>query len=142
MPGTLKLKLTVYQPAITAGPGEQVGYEYDLTVNNPESYAHAGKHSDAASGKCQVVPVTGTLSFPNPAVPAVSPFSGVIFIYDGAPLIGFPLCLVANSTEDLLPFSLTMAFPAAPVAFYSGAINFGLWPGPFRDVTASFLAPQ
>jgi hypothetical protein len=141
MPGTLKLKLTVYQPAIAAGPGEQVGYEYDLTVNNPEAYVRAGKHSDAASGKCQVVPVTGTLTFPNPAVPAVSPFSGVIFIYDGAPLIGFPLLLVANSTEDLLPFSLTMAFPAAPVAFYSGAINFGLWPGPFRDVTASFLAP-
>ena len=143
MPETIKLKLTVYQPAIMAGPDEQVGYEYDLTIVAPTLHAHGGHHGDASSAKCEVVPVTGTLSFPNPAAPVISPFTGLIFIYDNAPAIGFPLNMIANSTEDSpLPFSMTLAFPAPPVYFYAGAIDFGIWPGPFSDTTASFLAPQ
>ena len=142
MAETLKLKLTVYQPAIMAGPEQQTGFEYDLTVLIPTLPAVKGKHAEAFPGQCEVVPVTGTLSFPNPAAPVISPFTGLIFIYDGGPAIGFPLNMIASSTAALLPFSLTLAFPASPTEYYAGAINFGPWPGPFSDITASYLAPQ
>jgi hypothetical protein len=142
MPDTT-LKLTVYQPATTAGPGEQTGFEYDLTITAPDlSAAVKGDHAAAQAARCDVVPVTGTLSFPNPAAPVISPFTGLIFIYDNAPLIGFPLTMIAQSSEEYLKFHMNLAFPAAPLYFYSGAIQFGEWPGPLRDVTASFLCPQ
>lgn len=143
MSETLKLKLTVYQPAIMAAPGEQVGFEYDLTVLIPPIHAPKGKHMEASPAKCDVVLVTGTLSFPNPAAPVISPFTGVMFIYDNAPLIGFPLNMILSSTESSpLPFNMNLAFPASPLYFYSGAIQFGTWPGPLSNTTASFLCPQ
>ena len=40
-----------------------------------------------------------------------------------------------------MKFNLNLAFPADPPRFYSGAITFGEWPGPFSNVTASFLCP-
>jgi len=140
------VKLTVYKPAAMAGPGEQVGFEYDLTIAYPDSKAamkvnHAqavtANHARASSARCEVVPVTGTLSLPNPAVPIISPFRGSVFIYDNSPIIGFPLVMMANSTEETLKFELSLAFYP-----YSGAITFGEWPGPFSNVTASFLGLQ
>ncbi|HEY1857872.1 hypothetical protein, partial [Acidocella sp.] len=129
--------------AIMAGPEEQVGFEYDLTVLIPPLPAPRGKHAEAVSAQCDVLPVTGTLSFPNPAAPVISPFIGVIFLYNNSPAIGFALNMIANSTEGSpLPFSMNMAFPASPLYFYSGAIGFGAWPGPLSETTASFLAPQ
>jgi hypothetical protein len=143
MPDTTTLKLTVYQPAIMAGPGDQVGFEYDLTIQvSATKMAALGDPGQAGAARCDVVPVTGTLSFPNPAAPVISPFTGLIFIYDDAPKIGFPLTMLAQSSEDYLKFNMTLAFPAAPLYAYSGAIMFGEWPGPFSDVTCSFLSPQ
>lgn len=141
MASSLALKLTVYQPADMAGPGEQVGFEYDLTIVYPDGFIAAakGEAASATSAKCDVVPVTGTLSFPNPAAPVISPFTGLVFVYDQAPIIGFPLTLLATAEGDL-PFNMTMAFPASPVYAYSGAIKFGQWPGPFNDITAPFLS--
>lgn len=142
MPDTLTLKLTVYQPAIIASPGDQVGFEYDLTLIVPELKAPAkDARARVASAKCDVVPVTGALSFPNPAAPVISRLTGLLFIFDDAPVIGFPLALMAEGQEAPLTFSMTMAFPASPVDVYSGAIKFGEWPGPLRNVTASFLSP-
>lgn len=143
MASSLALKLTVYQPADMAGPEEQVGFEYDLTVVVPDGFAAKpkGDAASATSAQCDVVPVTGTLAFPNPAAPVISPFKGLMFIYDQAPIIGFPLTLIARA-EGMLPFDMTLAFPASPVDVYSGAIKFGQWPGPFSDVTAPFLAPE
>jgi len=145
MPQSIKLKLTVYQPEIMAGPGEQVGFEYDLTLVVPDELAAKTTGDPAASistARCEVVPVTGTLEFPNPAAPVISPFTGVLFIYDNAPLIGFPLTVVAASTGDLLKFNMNLCFPASPLYSYSGALMFGEWPGPLSNVTASFLCPQ
>lgn len=142
MPETIALKLTVYQPAIMAGPEEQVGFEYDLTIVVPDLKAAQGDPALASTARCEVVPVTGTLSFPNPAAPVISPFTGVMFIYDNAPLIVFPLTILAQSTEAFLKFNMTLSFPASPLYFYSGAIMFGEWPGPLSNVTASFLCPQ
>lgn len=143
MASSLALKLTVYQPADMAGPDEQVGFEYDLTILAPEGFSLAakGELAAAASAQCDVIPVTGTLAFPNPAAPVISPFKGLVFVYDQAPIIGFPLTLIASADGDL-PFNMTMAFPAPPVYAYSGAIKFGQWPGPFSDITAPFLSPQ
>lgn len=143
MANSLALKLTVYQPAIIAGPSEQVGFEYDLTIEVPDSFSldAKGEAASAASARCEVIPVTGTLALPNPAAPVISPFRGVVFVYDQAPIIGFPLTLLATA-DGLLPFNMTMSFPASPVYAYSGAIKFGQWPGPFSDVTAPFLSPQ
>lgn len=143
MPEAVNLKLTVYQPVIEAGPEEQVGFEYDLTIDAPDLKAVVeGDPAQAATAKCEVVPVTGTLSFPNPAAPVISPFTGLMFIYDNAPLIGFPLTIMAQSTEELLKFNMNLSFPASPLYSYSGAIMFGEWPGPLSNVTASFLCPQ
>jgi hypothetical protein len=143
MPDPTTLKLTVYQPAVTAGPGEQVGYEYDLSIVAPDlKLAVKGDPGGASMARCDVVPVTGTLSFPNPAAPVISPFAGLLFVYDNAPIIGFPLTIIAQSTEDYLKFNMNLAFPAAPLYVYSGAIMFGEWPGPLSNVTASFLCPQ
>lgn len=143
MPDTLSLKLTVYQPDVAVDSAQQVGFEYDLTILVPDvKTAVTGRHADAAVARCDVVPVTGTLSFPNPAAPVISPFTGLMFIYDNAPLIGFPLTLIAQSTNEALKFDMTLAFPAAPLYYYSGAIQFGVWPGPLSNVTASFLCPQ
>ena len=36
MPQTIELKLTVYQPGTIAGPGQEVGFEYDLTIEVPD----------------------------------------------------------------------------------------------------------
>jgi hypothetical protein len=142
MPDTIALKLTVYQPAIMA-PGEQVGFEYDLTIVVPDlKVAVKGHHTEASAAKCDVVPITGTLSFPNPAAPVISPYTGLMFVYDNAPIIVFPLTMIAASTEELLKFNMNLAFPASPLYFYSGAIMFGQWPGPLSNVTASFLCPQ
>lgn len=143
MSDTVTLKLTVYQPAIMAGPGDQVGFEYDLTILIPDMKAAVtGDPAESSAAQCDVVPVTGTLAFPNPAAPVISPFTGLMFIYDNAPLIGFPLTLMAQGAGEFLDFNMNLAFPAAPVDVYSGAISFGEWPGPFSNVTASFLAPQ
>ena len=143
MPETITLKLTVYQPAIMAGPDEQVGFEYDLTLVVPDPKTAAkGDPALASTARCDVVPVTGTLSFPNPAAPVISPFTGLMFIYDNAPLIGFPLTIIAQGAEEVLKFNMNLSFPASPLYFYSGAIMFGEWPGPLSDVTASFLCPQ
>ncbi len=143
MPNSLALKLTVYQPAIMAGPDEQVGFEYDLTIVVPDGFASIakGEAASATRAQCDVIPVTGTLAFPNPAAPVISPFKGLVFVYDQAPIIGFPLTLLA-SADGMLPFNMTLAFPASPVYAYSGAIKFGQWPGPFSDITAPFLSPQ
>jgi hypothetical protein len=143
MQQTDALKLTVYKPDIAADG--QVGFEYELTLVIPDDKAAvSGTAPEAsASARCEVVPVTGELSFPNPAAPVISPFTGLMFIYDDAPAIGFPLTIMARSTDDsLLPFSMNLCFPASPVDVYSGAIVFGEWPGPLSNVTAPFLAPQ
>lgn len=66
----------------------------------------------------------------------------MLFIYDNAPLIGFPLSIIAASTGDVLRFNMNLCFPASPLYSYSGAIMFGDWPGPLSNVTASFLSPQ
>ena len=115
MPETIALKLTVYQPGTIAGPGQQVGFEYDLTIevadltktavkgNRATSMTLANEMSAISSGrsaKCDVVDVTGTLSLPNPAAPVISPFRGLLFIYDDSPIIGFPLTIMAESTEE------------------------------------------
>lgn len=143
MPEATTLKLTVYQPAVMAGPEQQVGFEYDLTLVVPDlKTAVTGVPSEASAAKCDVVPVTGTLSFPNPAAPVISPFTGLMFIYDNAPIIGFPLTIMAQSTGEFLKFNMNLCFPASPLYFYSGAIMFGDWPGPLNNVTASFLCPQ
>jgi hypothetical protein len=143
MSETITLKLTVYQPDIMAGPGEQVGFDYDLTIVVPDlSTAVKGRHVEASAARCDVVPVTGTLSFPNPAAPVISPYRGLMFIFDNAPIIGFPLTIMATSTGELLKFNMNLAFPASPLEFFSGAIKFGEWPGPLSNVTASFLCPQ
>lgn len=142
MPQSTKLKLTVYQPEIMADPGEQVGFEYDLTLVLPDPLNSIGDSTLASTARCEVVPVTGTLEFPNPAAPVISPFTGVLFIYDNAPLIGFPLTVIASGVGDLLPFNMNLCFPASPLYSYSGAIKFGEWPGPLSNVTASFLCPQ
>jgi hypothetical protein len=143
MPDTITLKLTVYQPEIMADEGEQVGFEYDLEVVVPDRPLGATEEAiQTGEARCEVVPVTGTLSFPNPAAPVVSPFTGLIFIYDNAPVIGFPLTLIAQGSGELLPFNMNLAFPASPLYVYSGAIQFGDWPGPFSDMTCSFLSPQ
>jgi hypothetical protein len=143
MSETISLKLTVYQPAIMAEPSGQVGFEYDLSIVVPDlKAAAAGDPAEAVEARCEVVPVTGELSFPNPAAPVISPFTGLMFIYDNAPAIGFPLTLIAQSVEDELEFDMTLAFPISPVDAYSGAILFGEWPGPFSNVTASFLSPK
>ncbi len=143
MPETISLKLTVYQPAVIAGPGDQVGFEYDLTILVPDfAAAVKGHHRHASAAKCDVVPVTGALSFPNPAAPVISPFDGLMFVYDNAPIIGFPLTIIAQGAEAPLTFNMNLMFPAAPLNFYSGAVTFGEWPGPLRNVTASFLCPQ
>lgn len=145
MPQSTKLKLTVYQPEIMAGPDEQVGFEYDLTLVVPDDLAAkaaTGDPAQASTARCEVVPVSGTLEFPNPAAPVISPFTGVLFIYDNAPLIGFPLTVIASGVGDLLPFNMNLCFPASPLYSYSGAIKFGEWPGPLSNVTASFLCPQ
>ena len=74
MPETTTLKLTVYQPAVMADPGGQVGFEYELAIVTPDlKTAARGDPARAASATCEVVPVTGTLSFPNPAAPVISP---------------------------------------------------------------------
>ena len=158
MPETIALKLTVYQPGTIAGPGQQVGFEYDLTIevadltktavkgNRATSMTLANEMSAISSGrsaKCDVVDVTGTLSLPNPAAPVISPFRGLLFIYDDSPIIGFPLTIMAESTEETLKFNLSLAFPSVSTASLCGAIMFGAWPGPLSNVTASFLsAPQ
>ena len=143
MPETISLKLTVYQPAVMATTGEQVGFEYDLAIVVPDLKTTVkGDHSQAAAARCDVVPVTGTLSYPNPAAPVISPFTGLMFIYDNAPIIGFPLTIIAQGAETPLTFNMNLCFPAAPLYAYSGAIMFGEWPGPFSNVTASFLCPQ
>lgn len=142
MPQSTKLKLTVYQPDIMVEQGEQVGFEYDLTLVVPDRLEATGDPASASTAKCEVVPVTGTLEFPNPAAPVISPFSGVLFIYDNAPLIGFPLSVIAASTGEFLKFNMNLCFPASPLYSYSGAIMFGEWPGPLSNVTASFLSPQ
>lgn len=143
MSEAITLKLTVYQPGTVAGPGEQVGFEYDLTIDVPDLKATVeGDPAQASTAKCEVVPVTGTLSFPNPAAPVISPFTGLMFIYDNAPIIGFPLMIMARSTEEFLKFNMNLSFPASPLYAYSGAIMFGEWPGPLSNVTASFLCPQ
>lgn len=143
MSDSTTLKLTVYNPAIMADPGSQVGYEYDLTIDVPDlMLACKGEPVQASAARCDVVPVTGTLSFPNPAAPVISPYSGILFIYDNSPLIAFPLMLIASSTEPVLPFNMNLAFPASPLYSYSGAIMFGQWPGPLSETTASFLCPQ
>lgn len=143
MTDTIDLKLTVYDPAVMAESGAQVGYEYDLSIVVPPlKLAVTGDAATALAAKCDVVPVTGTLSFPNPAAPVISPFTGLMFIYDNAPIIGFPLTILAQSTGEFLKFNMNLMFPAAPLYDYSGAIMFGEWPGPFSNVTASFLAPQ
>ena len=143
MPNSLALKLTVYQPAISAGPAQQVGFEYDLTIVYPDDFTASAKGEAlaATSAQCEVIPVTGTLAFPNPAAPVISPFTGLVFVYSQPPIIGFPLTLLATA-EGHLPFNMTLAFPASPVYAYSGAIKFGPWPGPFSDITAPFLSPQ
>ena len=127
MPETIALKLTVYQPGTIAGPGQQVGFEYDLTIevadltktavkgNRATSMTLANEMSATSSGrsaKCEVVDVTGTLSLPNPAAPVISPFRGMLFIYDDSPIIGFPLTIMAESTEETLKFNLSLAFPS------------------------------
>ena len=143
MPETTTLKLTVYNPEIMADPGGQVGYEYDLTIVAPDGkVALSGDAVQASTARCEVVPVTGMLSFPNPAAPVISPYTGLMFIYDNAPAIGFPLTLIASSTGDTLRFNMNLAFPASPLYYYSGAIQFGAWPGPLSETTASFLCPQ
>ncbi|MCJ2188041.1 hypothetical protein [Novosphingobium beihaiensis] len=143
MPETTTLKLTVYKPEIMADPGGQTGFEYDLTIVAPDGRVSLqGDAGNATAARCDVVPVAGTLSFPNPAAPVVSPYTGLMFIYDNSPAIAFPLSLIANSTGDALPFSMNLAFPASPLYWYSGAIMFGAWPGPLSETTASFLSPQ
>jgi hypothetical protein len=143
MPEATTLNLTVYKPVIMAGPEEQVGFDYILTIVVPDQKtAVNGDPSQASSARCDVVPVTGTLDFPNPALPIISPYAGLMFIYDNAPIIGFPLSIIAQSTGEGLKFNMNLSFPASPLYFFSGAIMFGDWPGPLSDVTASFLCPQ
>lgn len=137
MPETITLKLIVYPPGET-GPA---GIEYDLTIVVPDAKTKvAGHHLEASAARCDVVPVTGQLEFPNPAAPVISPFTGLMFIYDDAPAIGFPLTIMAQGSADYLPFNMNLCFPASPVQAYSGAIKFGQWPGPCSDVTAAFLS--
>ncbi|MBO9713588.1 hypothetical protein [Sphingomonas sp.] len=142
MAETVTLKLTVYSPEIMTDG--QSGFDYDLTIEIPDTAtSFAEGTADPGDAKCEVVPVTGTLSFPNPAAPVIAPFTGLIFIYSDSYAIGFPLTMIAQGDDpDLLPFNLNMAFPASPLYFYSGAIQFGQWPGPLSDTTASFLCPQ
>jgi hypothetical protein len=106
-----------------------------MTVSNEMSAI-----SNGMSAKCEVVEVTGTLSLPNPGAPIVSPFRGDLFIFDASPMIGFPLTIMAQSTEETLKFNLSLAFPFSSGS-YCGAIMFGEWPGPLSNVTASFLSP-
>lgn len=61
MPQSTKLKLTVYQPDIMVEQGEQVGFEYDLTLVMPDRLEATGDPASASTAKCEVVPVTGTL---------------------------------------------------------------------------------
>lgn len=144
MQQTGALKLTVYKPDIVADG--QVGFEYELTLDIPDgkSLASGDATLEATStARCEVVPVTGTLSFPNPAAPVISPFTGAMFIYDNAPAIGFPLSIMASSTSDeLLKFRLNLCFPSMSSDPLSGSIVFGDWPGPLSNVAASFLSPQ
>ncbi|PVM93402.1 hypothetical protein DDF62_00920 [Caulobacter radicis] len=144
MQQTGALKLTVYKPDIVADG--QVGFEYELTLVTPEGKSLASSEAALETGstaRCEVVPVTGELSFPNPAAPVISPFTGVMFIYDNAPAIGFPLSIMISSTSDeLLKFRLNLCFPSMSSDPLSGSIVFGDWPGPLSNVAASFLSPQ
>lgn len=146
MPDATTLKLTVYKPDILAEG--QVGFDYELTIVYPDdetaaAVACAVPEQAADTARCRVIPVTGELSFPNPAAPVISPFTGLVFVYDDAPALGFGLTMMAQSTShDLLKFNMNLCFPASPVDLFSGAILFGQWPGPLSDVAASFLAPQ
>ncbi len=147
MPDADTLKLTVYKPDIMADG--QVGFEYELTlvVAAEEKAgllsAACAAPETASTARCEVVPVTGTLSFPNPAAPVISPFTGAMFIYDNAPAIGFPLSIMATSTSDeLLKFRLNLCFPSMSSDPLSGSIVFGDWPGPLSNVAASFLSTR
>lgn len=147
MPEAATFKLTVYKPDIMADG--QVGFEYDLTLVVAEEEkagllsAACAAPEAASTARCEVVPVTGTLSFPNPAAPVISPFTGAMFIYDNAPAIGFPLSIMASSTSaELLKFRLNLCFPSMSSDPLSGSIVFGDWPGPLSNVAASFLSPQ
>lgn len=144
MQQTGALKLTVYKPDIVADG--QVGFEYELTLDIPQGKSLASSDTaleTTSTARCEVVPVTGTLSFPNPAAPVISPFTGAMFIYDNAPAIGFPLSIMASSTSDeLLKFRLSLCFPSMSSDPLSGSIVFGDWPGPLSNVAASFLSPQ
>ncbi|MFT4251590.1 MAG: hypothetical protein QM608_03805 [Caulobacter sp.] len=147
MPETTTFKLTVYKPDIIADG--QVGFEYDLDLVIADgkaellSAACAAPEAASPTARCEVLMLTGTLSFPNPAAPVISPLTGLMFIYDDAPAIGFPLSIMAQSIGDeLLKFRLNLCFPSVSTDPLSGSIVFGDWPGPLSNVAASFLSPR
>ncbi len=146
MPDATTFKLTVYKPDILADG--QVGFDYELALVVADEKADlltagCAAPEAASTARCEVLPVTGTLSFPNPAAPVISPFTGLLFIYDNAPAIGFPLSIMAQSTSDeLLQFRLNLCFPSVSTDPLSGSIVFGEWPGPLSNVAASFLSPR
>jgi hypothetical protein len=137
---TVRYKLIVYQPAICTEQPSQTGFEYELTVTPRNSFrAVKGKLLEAVSADCEVVPLTGALSFPNPAAPVISNISGLLFIYS-SPAIGFPLQLVGINAEPILPVEIQMVFTNSAASAVGGVIRFGAgWSGPFNNVTASFL---
>jgi hypothetical protein len=155
MSQTIELKLTVYQPGTIAGPGQEVGFEYDLTIEvpdltttvkgNPATLMTLSREMSASSNKfsaeCETIDVTGTLTLPNPGAPVISPFRGGLFMFVH-PMMAFPLTIMGQSTKETLKFNLSLAFPDIPIRFYCGAIMFGEWPGPLSNVTASFLSPR
>lgn len=121
MPDATTLKLTVYKPDILADG--QVGFDYELAL------VVADEKADLLTAAC--------------AAPVISPFTGLLFIYDNAPAIGFPLSIMAQSTSDeLLQFRLNLCFPSVSSDPLSGSIVFGDWPGPLSNVAASFLSPR
>jgi hypothetical protein len=136
-------KLTVYRPEVVADEPGQTGFEYDLSITLPDFLPSVGgrhpKSLASESFTAEAIPVTGAFSFPNPAAPVISPITGILFLYS-SPAIGFPLELAVRSTEAPLPVELQMVFTNSPATAVGGAVTFGSgWPGPFQDVTCSFL---
>lgn len=143
MAQSIEYKLTVYRPDVMADQPEQVGFEYDLAITLPDTlHSLAARHPKTLAGTSftgEAIAVTGTFSFPNPAAPVISPVTGILFLYS-SPVIGFPLELMVQSSEAILPVELQMVFTNSPATAVGGSVTFGPgWPGPFQDVTCSFL---
>jgi hypothetical protein len=135
--------LTVYSPHIPAEHETQTGYEYELSIAPASALRSAeGALIEASGAGRQTVPISGFFSFPNAAAPVISPIAGVLFLYS-SPAIVFPLQLVGVNTAPLLPVDIQMLFTNAALSAVGGVVRFGLdWPGPLRDVAASFLGQR